>query len=183
MKKNLLVFLALLSLAAAAQAKNMSAALTVSYLGKADSGFKEIYGSGGIQPGLRLEALLGKGISLYGSYDYFSKKGKTPVLQEDASSRQHFISAGAAWRKGLSEKLDWSLYGGLLLISYQEEALGETVKENAFGVELGGSLQYKMSSRLFLFPFVSYMIANDSVGEVEVKLGGFKVGVGLGIKF
>lgn len=183
MKKNLLVILAITTLAVSVPARNLSLALTVSYLGKSDSGFKEVYGSGGILPGLRFEAVVWKGLSLYVAYGYFSKKGTTPVLKQEAKTAQHFISAGAAWRGALGEKLDWSLYGGLLYVSYREEALGDKITGGAPGVEIGASLGYKVSSRFFLFPFASYLAAGDTVRQVDVKLGGFQAGVGAGIRF
>jgi opacity protein-like surface antigen len=183
MKKIFFVMMAITLLAASVPARNMSLALTVSYLGKADAGFNDIYGSGGVQPGLRFEARLGEKFSLYGSYGYFSKKGETPVLREEARSTQHFISAGAAWSRELAKKLDLKLYAGLLYVNYKEEALGETIKDSALGLEIGGGMEYRISERFFLFPFVSYMIANDSIGEIKVKLGGFKAGAGLGVRF
>jgi hypothetical protein len=183
MKKTLLVILAITILAASVPAKSLSLALTVSYLGKTDSGFKEVYGAGGILPGLRFEAGVWKGLSLYCSYDYFSKKGTTPALGQEAKTREHFLSVGAAWKGALGEKLDWSLFGGLLYVSYREEALDEKVTGNAMGAEIGAGLDYRISSGLFLFPYASYMAANDTVGEIDVKLGGFKAGVGLGLRF
>ena len=113
----------------------------------------------------------------------FRKKGTTAVLAEESKTTQHFIAAGAAWRKGLSAKLDGSLYAGLLVVRYREEALGETVKGTALGVEAGGGLRYMLSARLFLSPFVSYLLADDTIAGTKVKLGGFKAGVGVGLAF
>ncbi len=183
MKKTLLAVLALTTLAASLPAKSISLALTVSYLGKADGGFKEVYGTGGVLPGLRVEAGIWKGLSLFGAYGYFSKKGMTPVLVQKTSTSQHFFSVGAAWRGALGEKLDWSICGGLLYVTYREEALGDTVTGGAPGAEIGASLEYKISSRLFLFPFAAYMLANDTVDGTGIKLGGFQAGVGAGIRF
>ena len=83
----------------------------------------------------------------------------------------------------MGEKLDWSVYAGLLYVIYREEALGEKVTGSAPGAEIGASLEYKISARLFLFPFAAYMLANDTVEGTDVKLGGFKAGVGAGIRF
>ncbi len=127
MKKTLLVILALTTIAASLPARNLSLALTASYLGKADSGFKEVYGSGGVMPGLRFEAAVWKGLSIYGSYGFFAKTGTTPVLAAEAKTSQHFLAAGAAWRGAMGEKLDWGVYAGLLYVIYREEALGEKV--------------------------------------------------------
>lgn len=183
MKKTLLVILALATMAAIVPAKNLSLALTASYLGKSDSGFKEIYGSGGVMPGMRLEAVVWKGLSIFASYGFFAKTGATPVLADEARTRQHFMAAGAAWRGRLAEKLDWSAFAGLLFVSYREEALGEEATGTATGGEIGASLEYKVSARLFLFPFAVLMLASDAVEGTDVKLGGFQAGVGAGIRF
>ena len=183
MKKFLLVISVMALLTISLPAKDLSLALCISYLGKADSGFKEVYGSGGVMPGLRLEAVVWKGLSLYGAYGYFAKTGTTPVLAAEAKTTQHFIGAGAAWRGALAPKLEWGLYGGLLYVSYREEALGDKVTGNALGFEIGASLDYSLSSRIFLFPFVSYLQADDTIDDMKIKLGGFKAGVGAGIHF
>lgn len=183
MKKSMMIISLIALLAASLPARDLSLALTVSYLGKADSGFKEVYGSGGVLPGLRFEAMVWKGVSLYGSYGFFSKKGATPVLGQEARTTQHFISAGAAWRRALGKKLEWSIYGGLLYVSYREEALGDRISGGAPGVEIGASLGCKVSERFFLYPFASYLAAGDTVEGVDVKLGGFQAGVGAGIRF
>ncbi|TFG80565.1 MAG: hypothetical protein E4H23_02040 [Chrysiogenales bacterium] len=182
MKKILLLVLGISLLVTASWAKGFSLAPTISYLGKDDAGFKEVYGSGGIQPGLRAEAVVWKGLSIYASYGYFSKKGTTPVLEEEAKTTQHSISLGAAWRGTLSEKMSWGIYAGLLHIRYQEEALGEKIKDGSSGLELGALLDYNLSEKIFLFPFLSYLAANDTIDDIKIKLGGFKAGFGLGVR-
>ena len=58
-------------------------------------------------------------------------------LGREAETSQHFLSAGAAWRGALGEKLDWSIYGGLLFVSYRERALDEKVTGSAtFGIDV-----------------------------------------------
>ena len=137
MKKILLLVLVISLLVTASWAKGFSLAPTLSYLGKDDAGFKEIYGSGGIQPGLRAEVGIWKSLSVYASYGYFSKKGTTPILEEDAKTTQHSISLGAAWRGTISEKAAWGIYAGLLHIRYQEEALGDKIKDSTGGTRAG----------------------------------------------
>jgi hypothetical protein len=183
MKKTLLVILAITTMAASVPARNLSLAMTASYLAKSDSGFKEVYGSGGVMPGLRLEAAVWKGLSVYGAYGYFAKTGTTPVLAAEAKTRQHFLAAGGAWRGALAPKLEWGLYGGLLYVNYREEALGDKVTGNALGFEIGARLDYSVSAKFFLFPFVACLLANDTVAGTDVKLGGFQAGVGAGIHF
>jgi hypothetical protein len=183
MKKILLLVMAISVLFASSWAKSFSLAPTLSYLGKDDAGFKEVYGSGGIQPGLRFEATISKNFSLYAFYGFFSKKGTTPVLAEEAKNTQHSFSIGAVWRGTLSGKMTWGVYAGLLHIRYQEEALGDKIKGSATGVELGALLDYNLSESIFILPFLSYLKADDTIDDKKIKLGGFKAGVGLGFRF
>jgi hypothetical protein len=183
MNRKTIVILAILSLTVTAQAKNVSAALTLSYLAHADSGFREVYGPGGLMPGLRLEAGLWKDLSLYASCGFFARTGATPVLEQEAKTTQRYISAGASWKSRLSEKMAWNLYAGMLFVIYREEALGETISDNALGLEIGAGLRYRLGARLFLCPFVSYLLAGDTVEESKIKLGGARAGIGLGVTF
>jgi hypothetical protein len=183
MKKKFLLTLMMLALAGALQVRGVSLELTGAYLRPADGGFREVYGSGGMMPGLRLEANVLKDVSLYASYGYFSRKGTTPVLEAEAKVTQNYVTLGAAWRKGLSEKLAMGLFAGVLYVSYKEEALGETVSDNAVGFDAGVDLRWAIAGKLFLSPFLSYLLANDTVEDVKVKLGGLRAGIGLGMTF
>lgn len=183
MKKILLLVMAISALFASSWAKSFSLAPTLSYLGKDDAGFKEVYVSGGIQPGLRFEAVVWKGLSAYTAYGFFSKKGTTPVLKEKTKTTQHSFSLGAAWRGTLSEKMAWGVYAGLLYVSYREEALGDKIKGSATGVELGALLDYNLSESIFFLPFLSYLKTDDTIEDIRIKLGGFKAGIGLGFRF
>lgn len=182
MKKILLIVLGTALLFTASWAKGFSLAPTLSYLGRDDAGYKEVYGSGGIQPGLRIEAGVWKNLSIYASYGFFTKKGTTPVLEEDAKTTQHSLALGAAWRGTIAEKMAWGVYAGLLHIRYREEALGEEITGGATGIEAGVLLDYDLSDAIFVFPFVSYLKADDTVDEMKIKLGGFKAGIGVGIR-
>jgi hypothetical protein len=183
MKKTIILIAALAALFPAVQAKGISLALSASYFAPADGGFKEIYGSGGVLPGLRLEVGVVRCLSLYASYGYFSKKGTTPVLAEEAKSTQHHAALGASWNRGISTNLGLGLWGGLLYVSYKEEALGMQASGSAVGFEAGGHLRVSLGKKLFASPFISYGLARDTVEEVDLKLGGLRAGVGLGIFF
>ena len=183
MKKISCAILALAILAPAAHAAGLSAALTFSYIGMADSGFREVYGAGGFMPGLRLEAALGGSVSIYAAYGYFTQKGETPLMGHECDSTQHHAAAGAAWRRSLSPKLDGFLHAGLAYVRYSEKAMDEEISGGALGAEAGAGLDFKISSRLFVQPFVSYLYAGDTVDGAKVKLGGFRAGLGLGVRW
>lgn len=181
MKKVLSLIAGVALLFPALLAADVSLALGASYLAPADGGFKEVYGSGGVLPGLRLELVVAKGFSAYASYGYFAKKGTTPALQEEASSTQHYLALGATWRKGLSARLGLGLWAGALYAKYEEEALGMTTDGSAVGLDAGIDLRFTLSGKLFLSPCISYKLASDRIEDVDIKLGGFQVGIGLGI--
>jgi hypothetical protein len=72
-------------------------------------------------------------------------------------------------------------------VGYKETAFGEEAKSNAFGLNLGGAFVFKVSDRMFLEINAQYVIANekitDSIEEINLKLGGLRTGIGLGLRF
>jgi hypothetical protein len=164
-------------------AERVSLSIGLSYLGKEDGGFKDVYGSGGTVPGARAEARLWESLSLYAGYGYFTKKGTTPVFKEEAEATQHLLSVGVNWEGKLVARVIWGIYAGLLYVRYEEEALGEVIKDDATGFEGGISLRYDFLKRFFLFSFLSYLRADDEVERVKIKLGGWRAGANLGVRF
>lgn len=184
MKKLLIIILIVLLMAAFnfLQAKFM---LSVSgnLLFPADSGFKDIYGDSQFYPEFKARYLILAGFYVWGSYGFFSKTGTTPVLQEETKTTQNFLTVGAGYLASIAKKLDFTAELGLLYGTYKEEALGEEVDGSAtgFAVELG--ILYKIIPKVFVEFFIGYGSASDTVENVEIKLGGTKAGLGLGVRF
>ena len=148
-----------------------------------DDNFKDVYGSTLFYPGIRAGYGITDCIYLWLGYGYLSKNGTTPLLEEEAKSTQHRIALGAGYRGDFSEKLGYRLQAGILYFSYKEEALGEEVSDSAIGFGLEGSLVLDLGGNFFGLVFLGYDYGTDDVGGVNIKLGGFKTGIGLGVRF
>jgi hypothetical protein len=183
----LLVFVMILSVSGFGQEAEKPAKffgqLSGSFLFPADGNYKDVYGSSVFYPGIKFGYSLTKSIYLWLGYDYVSKSGTTPELEEEAQSTQHYIGLGAGYQGDFSEKFGYRVQAGVLYISYKEKALGDTVTDSAIGFELEGNLVYYFSERFYGLFVLGYAYGSDDVEDVSIKLGGLKTGIGLGIRF
>jgi hypothetical protein len=72
---------------------------------------------------------------------------------------------------------------GAFYASYKEEAMQEEVSDSAVGFRVDGSLIYRIGKSLFAGLSLGYLAASDDIEGVSIKLGGFKGGLLLGLKF
>lgn len=160
--------------------------LTVSihgnYLVSADENFKTIYGSGRIFPELKAGVKIFKNIHLWAAIGFFSDEGVTPILEADATTDQTFISGGIGYTFALSQKLDNRIEIGVTNINYKEESMGLEFSDSAFGFRIEDEVMYSFAKQLYFSLNIGYIAAKDTVEDLELKPGGFKFGVGLGIK-
>lgn len=151
-----------------------------------DREFSKIYGDGGLLPSVevKLPTFL-RSFHLYGQLGYFRKEGtiKTEEFEAPASFNQNFLSAGLEWsirfgRTGIFSK------GGLVFIRYQESALGVKDSDASWGFELGAGLSWDIFKNLFIVLEADYVHARERSEryDVVVKPGGFKAGLGIGLK-
>lgn len=188
MKKalSLLALVLLLAGGAAAQdgGSRLSAALTGNILFPSDAGYRDTYGSARFIPEIRVAYSLGKGLFLYAAYGLLSASGTTPVLEAEASSTQHILSLGGGIRGPLTGKLSYKAGAGLFLGLYKEEAMDVEVTGSAIGLRLDGVVCYSLTDKIGLQAGLGYLIASDRTEEdVKIKLGGFRLGAGVGYKF
>ena len=153
------------------------------YLNPSDSGYKDIYGSSVLYPELRAGYKLYKGFYIWAGYGFFSKKGKTVELKQEAKSTQRFLSVGIGYDGKISEKFWYKAELGLLNASYKEEAMNEEIKGSSIGFGVEAVVLYRIFSGFFVKIYAGYLSASDKVGDVEIKLGGFKSGIGVEARF
>ncbi len=149
-----------------------------------DSAYKDVYGSTIIYPEIEAGYKIYKDLFVFGGFGFFSKEGKTTGdLQIDTKSKQNILSFGVGYDFDLSEQIDILIRAGIARIGYKEEAMEQEVKGNKTGILLGSDLVYKFGERFFTKATIGYMSAKDTIEEVDIKLGGFKVGIGIGLRF
>lgn len=153
------------------------------YLAPADTGFKDIYGSSVFFPGMKAEFAFTKSLYAWADVGFFSISGTTPILQWDATSNQTLFSVGVGYTGIASGKLSYTFELGLLHVSYKEESLDEVLEDSSIGFNIGGGLVYDLGKSFFGEFFLGYLTASDTVEDVSIKPGGFRTGIGLGVKF
>jgi hypothetical protein len=76
---------------------------------------------------------------------------------------------------------------GVILVNYSEEAFDDSASEKTFGMRVDVGSIFKFTDRLFTEISLGYLFADDTVnteiGEVKIKLGGLRAGIGLGVRF
>ncbi len=169
--------------AAQEQASKFSLVVTGNILLPSDSGYKDTYGSARFYPELRLAYALGKGFFLYAGYGLLSASGTTPGLGADATSTQHFLSLGGGYGGPLGEKLSYKVGLGLFLDSYKEEALDMEITGSAIGFRADAGLCYALSPKISAQVGIGFLSGSDDVDGLSIKLGGFRLGAGVGYKF
>lgn len=158
--------------------------LSANALFSSDSGYKDVYGSTIIYPEIEAGYKTYKDMFIFGGFGFFSKEGKTTgELQINTKSTQNILSFGVGYDFNLNEKIDILIRAGIARIGYKEEAMEQEVKGNKIGILLGSDLVYKFGKRFFTKATIGYMSAKDTIEGVDIKLGGFKVGIGVGLRF
>jgi hypothetical protein len=161
-----------------------SVSIMGNYFKPADENFKSFYGENHYYPEFKLNLKLFNGLYLWSSFGYLSAEGTTiPQLNEKTEWKQAFLSFGGGYKAALSGKISSLFRLGGLYTKYKEEALETIIEDSAFGFVVSASLIYDISGTFYTELEVGYLSVSDTIDNVSIKLGGFKGGIGIGIKF
>ena len=156
--------------------------VTGNYLMSSDSGFKDIYGNGHIYPEIKAGIKIFKSFYFWAGYGFLSASGQTlEYMEEEASTTQQFLSAGVGYK--IPGKLGIKVETGLFNVHWKEEAMDEENSGSAIGFRFDSSILFGIGKSFFFEITAGYLHASDSVDDISIKLGGFKGGIGIGIKF
>jgi len=153
------------------------------YLLPSDKTFKDIYGKGLFYPELKAGFKVFKRLYLWVGYGFFSVNGTTLVLGREAKSDQKFLSGGAGYILHITKKFDYKIELGLFQASYKEESMGEELSDSAIGLRIDGGVIFNLGRIFYVEISLGYLEASDTIKNFKVKLGGFRTGIGLGLKF
>ncbi|MGD8538536.1 MAG: outer membrane beta-barrel protein [Candidatus Aminicenantes bacterium] len=170
---------------AEAQTHRFQLTLDLSYLAHRDSTFKDIYGSGSIFPELKAGIRLFSGLQVTGGYGYFKEEGTIEGLEgEDASaeSLQNYYSAGLEYLFDVSWSWALKVSGEYIWIDLEESAFYNIIKESTNAYRVGIGFVYDIGHGFILEFFGAYTSGSDTVNEIDIKLGGFQAGIGLGFR-
>ncbi|MCK5058838.1 MAG: outer membrane beta-barrel protein [Candidatus Aminicenantes bacterium] len=188
MKRGFLIsLLVLLLMVPLYSAGDFSISFTGNYLSPSDDDYKKTYGSGVFYPELKLGYEIAGNFSLWAGFGILSAKGNTPILEAEAKSSQKLMSFGVGYNGDFSRKLGYKVELGAVYFSYKEEAMEVEVTGSAFGFRADAGIIFNITGTFFAELTVGYISAGDTVtleGEDEdIKFGGVKGGIGLGIRF
>jgi len=147
-----------------------------------DENYRDVYGDSLFYPELKLGYKVMKDFYLWGGFGYLSADGTTPVLNEDATSTQTILSLGIGYNGKLGKSLDYMLELGACSFSYKEESMDMEISDSAIGFRVDGTLAYCLGKGFYAGLVLGYMTASDTVEGFDIKLGGLKGGIVLGIK-
>ena len=189
MKRNLFLVFIILSLSITGFTNHrFSISVMGNYLSSADEGFEEFYGKSQFYPEVKLGVKIFKGFYLWGGFGFLSARGETePMLQEETKWTQKFVSFGGGYKAKLSRAIAANLRLGLVFTKYKEEALELELDESASGFIVSGGLIFHLGSIFFTELEIGYLSVSDEIIYDDIvntiDLGGFKAGIGIGIRF
>jgi hypothetical protein len=170
---------------AEAQTHRFQLALDLSYLAHRDANYKDIYKSGSIFPELKAGIRLFSGLQVTGGFGYFKEKGTIEGLEgesADAESLQNYYSAGLEYLFDVSWSWKMRVSGEYLWIDLEESAFAEVIKASSNAIRVGAGFIYDIGHGFFFEIFGAYTYGDDTVNGIDIKLGGFQGGIGLGFR-
>lgn len=185
MKKVLLALFMTITMTAVVFAQAFTVSLHVNSFTADDDDYKIIYGKGKILPEVKLNLKLYGSIYLWGSYGLLSIDGYNPLLEVDAASTTHFISGGLMYRLGYiaPQEMALKLEVGLCHIKFKEEIPQETYKASGTGFQACLGITYGIWKHFYGEVNIGYNYALGDIANISSRLGGFRIGAGLGLFF
>jgi hypothetical protein len=152
-----------------------------------DEGYRDTYGNSLFYPELKLGYKVMQDFYLWGGFGYLSVNGTTiGDLQLDSKSTQTILSLGIGYNGKLGKSLDYMLELGACSFNYKEEAMDMEISDSAIGFRVDGTLAYCLGKGFYAGLVLGYMTASDTIKfegvNYDIKLGGLKAGIVLGIK-
>ncbi len=185
MKKVILIMIVLLvSVITLRAGDKIYGELGMNLLLPSDSNYKDIYGSSEIMPDIEIGYMVNEKINIYGGFGYISKSGTTEgELKVDTKTRRIYLDFGIGYGIYKSDKISIKVKGGISYIMNKEEAMEEEVSSNTLGFRGEIEGDYKIGKKVFTGFKVGYIYGKDNVEDVDIKLGGVKIGIIIGLIF
>ena len=151
------------------------------YTRPADAGYRAVYGNHALFPEYTAGVHLYKGLYVLGSYGKFTRKATIPDLNVVAQSSQSYIAAGLAYITKISGNISWDVEGAIAGMKYEEHALDAVITGKTPGYKAeSGFLMMGEHGQIFVGLKAGYLFAR--VKDLDVKLGGFRVLLCLGVQ-
>jgi len=177
-----IIFVLCFTVATLNSANRFLVSFTGNYMTSSDSVYKNVYGSSEFYPEFKAGVRIFNNFYVWGGFGFLSANGHTyPDLNLDAEAGKNYLSAGVMYQgKG---KTTYRIDVGLLYVDWEETALNQSNNGSSMGFRCGVAFIYNWSPTLFTEISSAYLIASDKIGDIDLKLGGFVAGAGIGLRF
>jgi opacity protein-like surface antigen len=157
---------------------------SANYFAPSDSAYKDLYGRGGITPAGSLSLKLMRRLELRAEVGFFQDSGQKSLTREDIKLKLTTAALGVRYKFAESGLLNPYAGVGLALIAYKEEVPRRLagVSESTAGFEAEAGTYINASGHFFLDLNFRYLVAEAKPLTESVKLGGIRVGVGVGFR-
>ncbi|MGA2363764.1 MAG: hypothetical protein ABSG73_15085 [Candidatus Aminicenantales bacterium] len=150
----------------------------------ADAEYRKLYGERRPYFELKVGADIARNLYLWGAWGFFCGTGTIPLVDEKAESFQNILSFGAGFRLRITPRLGARAEVGFSRIGYKDKAMGLEVSGSGIGPRAGVSGFYIFSRTVFAEVGLDWTHASSITEDgLELRLGGWILGAGLGLRF
>jgi hypothetical protein len=155
----------------------------LNYLVPVDTNYRSVYGGGQWLPRVKAGYHIGGRIYFWAAYSSLPASGTIPGTGIPAESSQRFFSFGAGYYMRPAAKVSYKIDFGMLNVSFEEETLGRVYEDSTSGFEMSGGMMVNIKRLFFIETSVGYMYAEEFAYNKKIRMGGFRGGIGLGVRF
>jgi hypothetical protein len=182
MKKTAWFCIGFLLLAGSVSAAGFRVELKGSLFSSENSFFRDIYGSGA-KFGLEAGKDITKSVSIWVGLDHLKNSGEMTETKEKTEVWITPLTLGVRYEVPVGEKLRFHLAAGVQEIFFKEKAPAGSVKENALGLILKGGGMVKLTNNVNAGLFMAWSTCTMTNEDVEFKVGGLDIGIGIDFRF
>lgn len=183
MKKIVVILSTLLLFSLSASAEKYRFGGSLGYYAVSDSTYKNTYGSGNFMYGGFISYDLLKILELRGEIGYFKDSGKMTLTKEKIEFSIIPLVLGTRVKLAEIKNLKPYAGAGIDFYSFKEKArLGDT-SDSTFGFHVEAGAYIGLLWRLYFDLNLRYVKADAKPYDEEIRLGGLKTGIGVGLSF
>ena len=184
MKKRIpIVFMSLIMCVSIFPNQKFMVSISGNYLKPSDLYFRAVYENYGIYPEIKVGFKIINNFYIWTGYGFFAESGKAEIVKEDTKFTQHSLLCGAGHNGAVSRSAEYKVELGLFFVSYKENTFGEERTGSAMGFVVDGEILFKIGNGFYAFVTTGYSNASDTVEDQKTKLGGYKAGIGIEVRF
>jgi len=163
--------------------EGLSVSGTAGLFVSSDANYKLLYGSSNMMPGVKMAINLSDSLYVWGSYSMGTFSGESVLLKVPMECKRSFLNFGAGLSLNMLRPVVLFVEVGGALANSEEESFGNTNKGSKMGFVVNGGMKLYVLKSLFVHLTASYVMADTLINNNDVKLGGMKIGGGLGFSF